>query len=308
MPSSTLQNQFYATTKLLSQLHGSNQRRPEKRQETFDLSGHRDPQQYPVRYQYEDVHAQRFGGPESKTIARKCANPPSSKFLDRMAKVFSCCIANTWMHILALGGTDGLPENWDILGKIIEHNSEVIDDYIRLIADMHTVTLTDLCRNPQTARQAQDLWDMCHRYIYAGNSGTTRRSIVEAAEKVRKLLPRDQLTQEDEKTRSTIRLLGVYPAAYETFRRTAQQDPSFKDIGIEFVEHTSHGQFEARGIKSLMEAINGQFCKPVTKPRCRENDPCRTDCHAEIQLIYHLEYDVKHESPHMYIGCSKKAY
>jgi hypothetical protein len=209
-------------------------------------------------------------------------------------------------------------ETWNgdpLLTKIIKDNSKVIEEHILFIRKVELQDLEDICRHLQFAEEAQHLQNLCSAYPTEIHKHDARCTILACAESLRKKLRRDELIIYQERIRTTVCLLSVYPAAYRTFRDVALEDDTFQLLEIQLVSHSHPEKHKTRRVKSLMNDIN-DMCRstdtgalPVPHPKCNTRRSFLTASHAETQLVYRLEHVIDHkfETPHMYIGCSKKA-
>jgi hypothetical protein len=315
---SEFQEQFFATSKLLSQLHGSIQQRSEPR--TVPHNSH--------------------------SISLK---PPSSEFLHRLAKVVAGCVKHAGDHVSATifvrthdnkpkiyiaknqsptqDGKDlvkkfqdrmrhvascdekDLPTDIDIMDLILVHLLGLIKDCLNDISHMSLSVLASLCvgrDSSEHAKALRDLWSLCSM---GSISRWVAHDMLTLVDEVREgLLPSCMLPKREERTCAIIRLGRVFYVAYRTFRDTAQSDPTFQDLKIKFVDHSAKDpRYMPARVKATMHDVNNRLGHPVSHPECRAFQGIKICCHAEIQLLYHMEYIMQTDTPYMYIGGSKRA-
>jgi hypothetical protein len=121
------------------------------------------------------------------------------------------------------------------------------------------------------------------------------------------------LSPRSRKARNAICFLGRLRSAYETFKETAiQLQKSFVKLSIVCLSAPDSIQFSRREVEERLQLLAGKKGMPqLTKDEIRKvlgKEPeIRTHCHAEIQLLLHLEsYKSPEEYPFPYLGCSKK--
>lgn len=291
------QEKLFATAKLLSQLNGSIQQQPEPRR-------------------------------TSETDSTVHINPPSHKSLDRLAKVFACYAGNAGNHGCAttfVRMTDDTPriyisknngltpedshflpvlerfirnfaqcehgvyDDRTVLNWILVHNRSEIEKCFGKVADLGLVVLKSLCSNDEARALADAIHDLCLRHPNVRAKDNVAHDILTHASRLRKMIHADNLDSAQGDMRTMIRLLGTYIPAYRTFHSEARRDSTFRNLEIIAVNHTHELRYRTRRIRRLMRKFNKQLHKPVLNPICRRRKSMITVCHAEIQLLYHLE-------------------
>jgi hypothetical protein len=210
-----------------------------------------------------------------------------------------------WMRNLPRGDDDDeLPETEIMTDRILEHNLDFISQHISRIAQMKVRDLEALTTLDWIRPLIRRLRVLCVNF-WCGLT-TDIRPIVDLDDTLRKELKTDALTEDQRQDRKSISYVGRLQAAHRTIRREARADPSFKDLGLQPVNHKRYKSFPSLIIKQLMDQLNAECGMPLPAPVCRRRS-FRTVCHAEMQLVYHLEHKIENETPHFNIGCSKKA-
>lgn len=148
---------------------------------------------------------------------------------------------------------------------------------------------------------------MHHLDLSRNRSG--RSAISYTAQMLSRKMRKNDLTTDQKDLEAKLQYLDMLPVAFRTLRETARQDSSFKDIEIECVDHSHTLKLSSQEeVKVLMDEIKDGEELPGPKPSCRPKDPFKTVCHAEIQLLYRLEYiSNEGDSPDLYFGCNKRA-
>ncbi|ORY12098.1 hypothetical protein BCR34DRAFT_564216 [Clohesyomyces aquaticus] len=114
------------------------------------------------------------------------------------------------------------------------------------------------------------------------------------------------------KIRRKVRHLGQYVADYKVFRKIAAEDRwgSFKDLEVEYLEKPAapNTRYDTRIVKNGLNSVEWRNIKAPNANERLKRFLRDGRCHAEIQILYHLEHQLsKEEVPHLYIGCSKRA-
>jgi hypothetical protein len=207
--------EFHATAVLLSQLSSSNQQHPAPRS---------------------------IGSPAPNTSI------PSSKFLDRLARLLACCkrmkdvrsgvCASVLVRTrngnpkIYLAKNMGFSASDEALVRdlqqlmrnvavcstdktcmrttIVTHNRPLIEHYINDLAKITTAQLEDICRSATGKARAQALHNSCIQYQPGANVGTTPQCILRQAAQLRNKTREGCITHAQHELRRVLWSLGNY--------------------------------------------------------------------------------------------------
>ncbi|KAF1950411.1 hypothetical protein CC80DRAFT_509754 [Byssothecium circinans] len=213
-------------------------------------------------------------------------NVPLGRFLDRLAFVLAG--GETGKHVTETAYVTVKQDKEEDIPKIYVTKNKSAYKY-----QSHANKMQKWLRNvaTKTATEAEKI-------------PSTRQSIIDKAREIRlQKRSKNELEQPRPQPLTSLYLLGLYRASFETFQTFASKHSPFRDLRIECVPDTN-GLGDQILWPEILETM--KLFRPNHQFQLKERT-WEGKVHAEIQMLNHLESLGENETPHLYIGCSKKA-
>lgn len=271
-------------------------------------------------------------------------DPRTARFLDLLAKVFALDVDNVHNGCAALlvrtninfrprvlvARTQGFTSKDDVLVSKLEawmrdvahhddpdkhgildalhyHNRAALEKSMVAISENDPAALNALCLTNDAYNAMNPLYERCRTL-----AGPMKRSyklgheVLSLADRIAPFLRTTNLTQQDVLIHKHMRILATLPLAYHTFYAMAARTYKFQDMEIKAVDHTHKLGFYPSVITPRIARINTELGKLI--PRSKLNNKkigwYKTYCHAELQILHHVENTENAGIPNMYVGTS----
>lgn len=200
---------------------------------------------------------------------------------------------------------------WTMLLNYYEHRLDMYASQIESFSEADiTAAFTE---GSNGVARAKELHSLSVEYKTDKSSEVLRRMISIAYELRYEPNPAT-LSPRSREGRNSIYFLGRLRSAYEKFKETAVQlQKSFSKLRIVCLPAPNSIRFTRSQVVERIQALARETGMPQpTKKQIRnalgQATEIRTFCHAEIQLLLHLESHISPDDyPFPYLGCSKKS-
>ncbi|RHZ43196.1 nucleic acid/nucleotide deaminase domain-containing protein [Aspergillus thermomutatus] len=219
----------------------------------------------------------------------------------------------TWIRAIASTGKRPAIDKDKVWTELLSYYKQRLDVYAAQIESFSVAEITAaFVEGSNGVARAWELHSLSVEYKIDKSTEVLRR-MVSIAYELRYEPNPATLSPRSRKGRNSICFLGRLRSAYETFKETAiQLQKSFAKLSIVCLQALDSMRFTRREVEERIQILARKEGKPQLKKKeirkaLGEKPEIRTHCHAEIQLLLHLEsYTSPEEHPFPYLGCSKK--
>lgn len=221
-------------------------------------------------------------------------------------------LLTAWIRAIAATGKRPAIEKDTVWTRLLSYYRQRLDVYATQIESFSVADLTvALAEGSNGAARAKELHSLSAEYK-TGKSPYLLRRMVSIAYELRYEPSSATLSPQSKKGKNLVCFLGRLRSAHETFKETAiQLQKSFVNLSIVCLPAPTSIRFTRGEVEERIHALVKKNRMPQPKKKNqiqnvlgRANE-IRTPCHAEIQLLLHLESHISEDDPFPYIGCSK---
>lgn len=222
-------------------------------------------------------------------------------------------LLTTWLN--AMARSRKLPQERDkdvMWTKLLEYHSQRLDVYAEQIGASSPADFAAAFSDGPDA-VAQDLHARAVGYV-TERSVSALRSMVPLAYRLRYEPAPGALSSRSRKARLATAFLGRLLAAYENFKRMAIEFSGlFSGLSVRCTAGPEPQPRVIEGVKQRIQRLSREEGIPSPPPKkiksvLGQGDEARCYCHAEVQVLLHLEgAEAPAADVFPYIGCSKRS-